>query len=459
MPSTIPADTLVLFGITGDLAGKMLLPALAQLALRESLDLPVVGVVRGDATVATVLEASQRRIRDGGADLASGFETLARRLVLVRGDLADAPTYARIADALRGARHPLYYLAIPPQLFAPVVQGLAAGGLARGARVAIEKPFGHDLESSRALERVVTQAFDDDAVLHIDHFLGKDPLRNLADMRATTAWLEPLWSQAHVRGIQVTMAEAFGIGTRGAFYDRVGVLRDVFQNHLLELVALLTMEPAAPADVDAYSAARVEALRAIAPLDPADVVYGQYDGYRSEPHVDPRSQVATFMAARLHVDTPRFAGVPIHVRAGKRLPLTATVASIALSRARPVRSDDPSAPCDHLRFRLGPGKVSITLDTHRLDRGSTTAHLPLALVADLPDDRDRDAYVNLLRAALAGDVSVSERAAGVCAAWRAVDAVLRADIAVEPYREGSWGPASAARLLAPGQRWFDPPGA
>lgn len=289
-----------------------------------------------------------------------------------------------------------------------VAMAFAQAELPRGARIALEKPFGHDLESARALERTVAQAFAEDAVFRIDHFLGKDPVHNLADMRCATAWLEPLWSQANVRRLQITMAESFGIGTRGAFYEEVGVLRDVFQNHLLQLVAIAAMEPV--------------------PL-----------------------------AEGLHIDAPRFAGVPFYVRAGKRLPLTGTTVSLALTRQRALRTDAPASACDHLRFRIGPGAVDIELDTHRLKPGSRTERAPLALAASLPRDEDRDAYVNLLGAALHGDHAISERAAGVTAAWRVVEPLLRAEVPVHPYAEGSWGPAEAEHLLLRGERWHDPP--
>jgi glucose-6-phosphate 1-dehydrogenase len=267
-----------------------------------------------------------------------------------------------------------------------------------------------------------------------------------------------LWSQANVRSVQITMAEAFGILARGAFYDQVGALRDVFQNHLLQIVALVAMEPASLAQAEAFSAARIEALRAIAPLAPQDVVFGQYEGYRGEPGVAADSRTETYLAARLAVDTPRFAGVPFYVRAGKCLPLTATTLSLELVRARTLRDDALTAP-EHLHFRLGPGTVDIVLETRRLVPGSIDEAAPLRLAGRLPSDEDRDAYVNLLHAALRGDHTMSERASGVTAAWRAVDDVVHAAIPVHPYARGSWGPAEANQLLRPGERWYEPPSA
>jgi glucose-6-phosphate 1-dehydrogenase len=374
------------------------------------------------------------------------FDTLAGRLAYVHGGLEDGAVYQALRDALAraGARHPLHYLAVPPAMFEPVVQGLGASGLASGARVAIEKPFGHDLDSALALERAVRAVFPDDAIFRIDHYLAKDPVRNLADMRARSAWLRAVWSREHVHSVQVTMAEAFGIGTRGAFYESTGVLRDVFQNHLLQLVAIAVMEPAPLADAAALGSARVAALRALRPLAPADVVYGQYDGYRSEPGVAPQSQVATYLAVRLAADAPRMAGVPIYVRGGKRLACTATMLTLVLHGG------------ERLRFRLGPGHARIALDTQRLRPGSETVHEPLTLEGVLPDDEDRDAYVNILRAVVRGDHGIAEHAAGVEAAWRVVQGVLDAPPPVHPYPQGSFGPPQADTLLAPGDRWLDP---
>jgi len=455
MPTPTPCDALVLFGATGDLAAKMLLPALAELGER-GLRVPIVGIAHRNLAPQAVLERAAAHIEQAFPVAARAIATLADRFGYVSGDLGDAKTYAALEHALGDARHPLYYLAIPPALFGGVTRALAQAGLARGARVAIEKPFGHDLESARALERTIADVFAEDAVFRIDHFLGKDPVHNLADMRCASAWLEPLWSQANVRSVQITMAEAFGIGTRGGFYEKVGVLRDVFQNHLLQLVALVAMEPAALAEGEAFSAARIDALRAIEPLGPDDVVYGQYEGYRQEGDVAAGSRVATYMAARLHVDTPRFAGVPFYVRTGKRLAITSTTITLALTKLRPMRTDAPAEACDRLRFRIGPGAVAIALDTHRLVPGTRDERVPMTLSAQLPDDEDRDAYVNLLGAALRGDHTISERATGVTAAWRVVEPVLRADLPVHPYRQGSWGPAEADGLLTRSERWLEP---
>ena len=437
-PSSLPpCDAVVLFGATGDLAAKMIFPALAGLRA-GGVALPIVAVTHAPMSAAALLARASERHAAAEPDVARAVQALAPHVRTVAGDLADAAVYAAIGDALGASAAPLHYLAIPPQLFGPVVEHLAPAGVVRDGRVAIEKPFGHDLASARALERTIEAALPRSVVLRVDHFLGKDPLRNLAWMRHATAWLEPLWSAAHVKSVQVTMAEDFGLDGRGAFYEKVGALRDVFQNHLLELAALIAMEPASPADPAAFNAARLEALRAFAPIAPD-------------------SRVPTYLAARLHVDSPRFAGVPFVIRAGKRLPLTTTVASLHLTRTRPLHEKAASGPPDALRFRLGPGAVDISIDTHHLAPRTAGTAMPLTLRGALPPDHDRDAYVNLLGAAIRGDPSMSEDAPGVTAAWRVVDDVLHADLPVHGYADGSWGPAEADRLLPPGERWYDPP--
>jgi glucose-6-phosphate 1-dehydrogenase len=438
------ADAFVLFGAGGDLAAKMIVPALIELRRRSiALRLVLVGHAAGDA------QGVRARIRANvlahDATLAADFDALAAQATFAGGDLADAATFAAVRGALGTAARPVFYLAVPASAFAAALQGLARAGLAANAHVAIEKPFGHDLASAAALERVVAEHFAEPRVFRIDHFLAKDPVRALADLR-TRPWLDALWSRAEVAAVEITMAEAFGIGTRGSFYEATGVLRDVFQNHLLELCALVAMEPCAPADVDAFAAARVGALRAMAPLAPSDVVYGQYDGYRQEADVAKDSEVATWLAVRLAVDTPRWRGVPFLVRAGKAMATTATTLTLRFAHGD-----------DALVFGLGPGATGVALDTARLARGSLAAHERATLVAQGAPDDDRDAYVNIVTAIIAGEHAVDERADGIAAAWRIVEPVLDAAIPVHRYARGSFGPRAAAALLPAGHAWRDPP--
>jgi glucose-6-phosphate 1-dehydrogenase len=439
------ANAFVVFGATGDLAGKMIVPALMRIAGAPATRIVAVGS-RDDG--ADRLRGRMRaQVVAHDASLAAAFDAFAPQIAFVGGDLAGARVFDDVAKALGGARAPVHYLAIPPALFERALEGLVASGLAGtrrpGARVAIEKPFGHDLASARALEAAVARVLAPSAAYRIDHYLAKDPVRALADLRAHATFVDAPWRPGALAAIEITMAEAFGVGTRGAFYERTGVLRDVFQNHLLELVAIATMDPVAPGDADAYAAARIAALRAIAPLAPGDVVYGQYDGYRDEPDVARDSEVATFLAVRLASRASRAAGVPIVVRAGKSMALTATTLTLHLAGG------------DRMAFRLGPGDTGIALRAERLAPHALDRRVPLAIAAKTGDDEDRDAYVNILAALRDGDRSVSERADGVFAAWRVVEPVLAAPIRVRRYARGSMGPAEADRVLPRGVAWLD----
>ena len=453
-PAAVNSDTLVLYGPTGDLAAKMIFPALARLRQR-GVRPRIIGVTHAHVEPAALLAPVRARLMEETPDLATAFDELASNVETVSGDLHDSGLYGQLAASLAGTRNALHYLAIPPHLFAPVVEQLARAGLAARGRIAIEKPFGHDRASAQALEATVAQAFPEPAsVFRIDHFLGKNAIRNLSFMRARSPWLDRLWSRESVRCVQITMAESFGIAQRGAFYESVGALRDVFQNHLLELVAVLAMEPVAITDGRDFIEARIAAMRSIRALKPDDVVLGQYEGYRAEPHVARDSRVETYLAARVHVDNDRFAGVPFLVRAGKRTAVTDTSVSLTLPVAASSQTDAREA--DHLRLHLGPGSVTMTLDTRALVSGTKSKSAPLALAAALPPDRDDEAYMNVLAAALSGDHSISEQAAGVDAAWRVVADVLDTGQVPHSYAQGSWGPPEADRLLPDRERWYDP---
>src|SRR5437762_1985143 len=441
------SDALVVFGAAGDLAGKMILPAVCALAARGAFDIPLVAVARQDVdglrkTVAAHLNecATARRSLD---------RDLAQRIRYVSGDLQDAAAYAKLKQALRGAQHPLYYLAIPPALFPIVVERLSSAGLVPGSRIAVEKPFGHDLASARALDATLRAAFADAAIFRIDHFLAKDPVRDLVFLRFGNGWLEPIWNHAHIARIEITMAETFGITHRGGFYDSVGALRDVFQNHLLQIVALLTMDPPSRPTAQAIHAARVAALSALQPLALKDIVRAQYRGYRREEGVARDSRTETFIALRLRSRLPRWKNVPICVRAGKRLPVTTTEAWIALKkRAREIVNGNDASP-HHIRFRLGPGRVDVGVGTYVKRRGAAMIGDAIELRANLGIDEDRDAYERLLEAALAGDHELSETADGIYASWRVVDRVVKADLPVQDYAPGTWGPSEADRVLPP----------
>jgi glucose-6-phosphate 1-dehydrogenase len=440
-------DALVLFGVTGDLAAKMLLPAVDILAVERGLEIPVIGIARSDARGAPIAERVHDNIRRNGALDANAAGRVANRLRYVEGDLAEAATFDALRRVLAEAKRPLFYLAIPPSLFAGVAGRIAQAGLAQNARLAVEKPFGHDLASAHELESSLERSFAPEAILRIDHYLAKWPVRAIAQWRAANPWLEQAWSGAFVRSVQITMAESFGVEDRGRFYDAVGALRDVVQNHVLQVAAILAMELPDRSDGPSWQDARIAALAAIEPVSAENIVRGQYDGYRDIEGVAPDSQTETYIALRFSIDTPRWRGVPFCVRAGKRLPVTMTE---AYSEYAPPGG---SGSASHVRFALGPGRCDIGVAIGTMQKSEET---PPELRVDLGHDDDCNAYVTLLAAALRGDTSYSERADGVFAAWRAVEPALRASLPIHVYAPGSWGPREADRVGPPGAGWHDP---
>ena len=449
------SDALVLFGATGDLAYQQIFPALQAMVRNGRLTVPVIGIARPDWTTDRLCARMKDSLTAHGGVDADAYARLVARMSYVSGDYEDPATFDRLRQVLGTAVRPVFYLAIPPSLFAPVASNLSRSGSARQARLIVEKPFGRDLDSARALNATLHESFPEDAIYRIDHYLGKEPVQNLIYFRFANTFLEPIWNNAYVGSIQITMAEAFGVRGRGKFYEEVGALRDVFQNHLLQILSLLAMEPPSSSDGSAIEAAKVALLQAVRPLHLEDVIRGQYDGYRGEPGVAADSRVETYVAARLAVDNPRWRGVPTLIRAGKSLAGTVTEVRVAFKAPARALFDSATAPANELRFRLSPD-VSMTLVANIKEPGEAMVGERAALVEHRQTDDEMPPYERLLGDALRGDRTLFGSEAGVEAAWRIVNDVLGTNAPPHAYTPGSWGPAEAASLTADVGGWVDP---
>jgi glucose-6-phosphate 1-dehydrogenase len=455
MTNASDSDAFVFFGATGDLAQKKIFPALYAMVHRSGLNIPIVVLGRASWTLDKLKERARESVEAAGDYEPGCFDKLAALMRFAAGDYSDPNTYANVKKALGLAKRPIYYLAIPPSMFGSVIQGLVKSGCAENARVIVEKPFGRDLGSAQLLDATLHEVFPERSIFRIDHYLGKEAVQNLLYFRFANTFLEPIWNRNYIKDVQITMAESFGVQGRGAFYEEVGAIRDVVQNHLLQVIALLAMDCPTSYEAKAMQLEKLRLFRAMRPLDPKEVVRGQFRGYRDEKGVAKDSQVETFAALRLHIDTWRWAGVPFYIRAGKSLPISATEVVVNLKQPPLGIFAGADRVTNYFRFRLSP-EVVICTGALVKRNGEDMRGEPVELTARHHSQLEKSPYERLLGDAIRGDNQLFTQDDSVEAAWRVVDPILTNPPPVVAYEPGSWGPAIATDIVAGDEVWHDP---
>jgi glucose-6-phosphate 1-dehydrogenase len=449
------SDALVFFGATGDLAYKKIFPALQSMVKRGHLNAPVIGVAKSGWGLEDLRARALASVKEHGGVDSEAFNKLSSLLRYVDGDYSDPATFQALRKEMGGAQRPAFYLAIPPLLFETVVEQLAKSGCGQCGRVIVEKPFGHDLASAQELNATLHRVFPESGIFRIDHYLGKRPVNNLVTFRFANAFMEPFWNRNYIESLQITMAEDFGVEGRGGFYDQTGTIRDVIQNHLFQILCNLVMEPPVRNDSETIRSEKAKVLKAIAPIEPGNLVRGQFRGYRKEKGVAPDSKMETFAALRLEVESWRWQGVPIYIRAGKNLPVTCTEV-LARFRKSPAAVKESDLMQNHLRFRISP-EMTIAMGATVMSQDDDMKDQMVEMVASRhPRPNEMEAYERVLGDAMAGDPTLFAREDYVEEAWRIVDPVLNAGTPVFDYDKGTWGPGEVEQRVSPPGGWHTP---